>query len=46
MKRQARKYTSEDLDDIPMSYLLYVVLGLVAIIAGAAIMILRMIQHS
>jgi hypothetical protein len=32
----------EDLDDIPMSYLLYVGLGIVAVVAGAVIMIVRM----
>jgi len=47
----------DDLDDIPMPYLLYIVLGLVAehllfvvlgllaAIAGAAIVILRILQH-
>ena len=35
----------DDLDDIPMPYLLYVVLGLVAAIAGAAIVIVRILKH-
>lgn len=47
----------DDLDDIPKPYLLYIVLGivaehllfiilgLVAAIAGAAIVILRILQH-
>jgi hypothetical protein len=39
------KDMKDDLDDIPMPYLLYVVLGLLAAIAGAAIVILRILQH-
>jgi hypothetical protein len=45
MKRQIAKHMEEDIGDIPMSYLVYVVLGLVAIIAGVAIMIVRMLPH-
>ena len=45
MKRQVEKLMEEDLDDIPMSYLLYICLGIVAIIASAAILIVRTLQH-
>jgi hypothetical protein len=45
MKRQVERQMNEDLDDIPMSYLLYIGLGIVAIIAGAVIMIVRMFHH-
>jgi hypothetical protein len=45
MKRQVKNHTNDDLDSIPMSYLLYIVLGLVVVIAGAAIVIVRMFQN-
>jgi hypothetical protein len=35
----------DDLDEIPKPYLLYIVLGLVVAIAGAAIVIVRILQH-
>jgi hypothetical protein len=35
-----------DPEDIPMSYLLYVVLGLVLILAGAVAVIVRMFLHT
>ena len=35
----------DDLDDIPMTYLLYVLLAIAAIVAAAAIVITRMFWH-
>jgi hypothetical protein len=35
-----------DPEDIPMSYLLYIVLGLVLIVAGAVAVIVRMFPHT
>ena len=32
----------EDLEDIPMAYLLYVVLGILLLVAGAVVFIVRM----
>jgi hypothetical protein len=45
MKRQGAKHKQDDLDDLPMSPVVYIVLGLLAIVAGAAIFIVRMVQH-
>jgi hypothetical protein len=33
---------SDDTEDIPMAYLLYVVLGILLVVAGAVIFIIRM----
>ena len=35
----------DDLDDIPMAYLLYVLLAIVGVLAGAVIVIVKMLQH-
>jgi hypothetical protein len=45
MKRQGAKYKQDDLDDLPMSLVVYIVLGLLAIVAGAAIYIVRIVQY-
>jgi hypothetical protein len=45
MKRQGAKHKQDDLDDLPISLVVYIVLGLLAIMAGAAIYIVRMVQH-
>ena len=45
MKRQGAKHKLDDLDDLPISLLVYIVLGLLAIMAGAAIYIVRIVQH-
>lgn len=37
-----RATMKDDLDDVPMAYLLYVLLAIVAIVAAAAIVIIRM----
>jgi hypothetical protein len=36
MKRQGAKQKRDDLDDLPISLVVYIVLGLLAIMAGAA----------
>ena len=36
MKRQGAKLKQDDLDDLPISLVVYIVLGLLAIMAGAA----------
>ena len=46
MKRQGAKLKQDDLDVLPISFVVYIVLGLLAIMAGAAIYIVRMVQHS
>ena len=45
MKRQVAKHKQDDLDDLPISLVVYIVLGLLAIMAGATIYIVRMVQH-
>jgi hypothetical protein len=45
MKRQVEYNRKDDLDDIPLRYVLYIVLGLVAAVAGATTVIFRMLQH-
>jgi hypothetical protein len=45
MKRQGAKHKQDDLDDLPISLVVYIVLGLLAIMAGAAIYIVRLVQH-
>src|ERR1700733_9352574 len=45
MKRQGAKHKQDDLDDLSISLVVYIVLGLLAIMAGAAIYIVRMVQH-
>ena len=45
MKRQGAKHKQDDLDDLPISPVVYIVLGLLAIMAGAAIYIVQMVQH-
>ena len=45
MKRQGVKHKQDDLDDLPISLVVYIVLGLLAIMAGAAIYIVRIVQH-
>lgn len=36
----------DDLDDIPMVYLLYVLLAIGALVAGAAIVVVKMLSDS
>jgi hypothetical protein len=45
MKRQGAKHKQDDLDDLPISLVVYIVLGLLAIMAGAAIYIVRMVRN-
>ena len=45
MKRQGAEHKPDDLDDLPMSLVVYIVLGLLAIVAGAAIYIVRIVQN-
>ncbi|HEY6845364.1 MAG TPA: hypothetical protein VI320_04030 [Terracidiphilus sp.] len=45
MKRQGAKHKQDDLDDLPMSLVVYIVLGFLPIVAGAAIYIVRILQH-
>src|ERR1700733_9603414 len=45
MKRQGVKDKQDDLDDLPISLVVYIVLGLLAIMAGAAIYVFPMRQH-
>ena len=45
MKRQGAKHKQDDLDDFPISLVVYIVLGLLTIMVGAAIYIVRMVQH-
>jgi len=45
MKRQGAKHKRDDLDDLPLSLVAYIVPGLLAIVAGAAIYIVRILQH-
>jgi hypothetical protein len=41
-EKEGRK-VKDDFDDIPMAYLLYVVLAIVGVLAGAVIVILKML---
>jgi len=45
MTRQGAKHKQDHLDDFPTSFVVYIVLGLLAIVAGAAIYIVRIVQH-
>jgi hypothetical protein len=44
VERERKELVKDDPDDIPMIYLLYVLLAIGAIVAGAAIMVVKMLS--